>query len=452
MRFPIANNTKRSIKALHLSERYPMMTGKKRFMKHDIVVIGAGVSGIAAAVSAAKRGSTVVLVERYGFLGGLATSAWVGTIAGAYYLTSDNKLKFTNEGFAKTFLHNLRSKNGLGEIAYYNNAVYIPYSPVVLKLVCDNFVRSEPNISLMLHAHLTDAYVKNRRIDSIVIHTKSGPVEIQGKIFIDCSGDADLSYLAGVPMQKSARLQYPSTMFLVNHVKVQKAYSAGAQKLSKLMLHAHMSGDLTIPRMSGVFFETGRPGEVIVSMTHVARHDKKPIRIDHIDDLTYGELEGRQQAIECFELLKKKMPGFESAYLADIAPQLGIRESRRIKGHYILTKNDVLSGRTFTDGIAWGAWPIELHTAAGKTEWIHLEKGARYQISYRCLCPLTIDNLLVAGRCISATHEALGSCRVIGTCLAMGEAAGIIAPLLASEKKNTSSLNGKDPRQIVQGH
>jgi hypothetical protein len=425
------------------------MTGKKRFLKRDVVVIGGGVSGIAAAVTAAKNNCSVLLIERHGFLGGLATSSWVGTIAGAYYLTSNGELQFTNEGFPRDFIEALRKEHGLGTIGYYRNAVYVPYNPLAFKIVCDKFVVSHPNISLLLHTYAMGVKTRDGRIDSLSIQAGPKSIEITGKLYIDCSGDADIALLAGVPMQKPVKLQYPSTMFIVHQVDVQKAQSAGAQKLSKLMLHAHSAGDFNIPRLSGFFFETGRPGEVVVSMTRVARHDKEPIRIDDVEDLTYGELEGRQQALACFELLKKKMPGFESAYLSDIAPQLGIRESRKIKGHYVLTKDDVLSGRTFKDGIAYGAWPIELHTGEGKTKWIPLEKGRRYQIPYRCLCPRKIENLLVAGRCISATHEAMGSCRVIGTCLAMGEAAGIIAPVLASKKKTTSYLIGKDLRHLL---
>ena len=418
--------------------------------KCDVLIVGAGVSGIAAAVSAVKSGSRVILIERYGFLGGLATSAWVGTIAGAYYITSSGEIKLANEGFVKSFIEELSSNNGLGEIAYYKDAVYVPYSPVVFKIVCDNFIRSEPNISLMLHSQMVNVKIKKKRIDSVTIYTKSGMMEIHGEMFLDCSGDADLSFMAGVPIQKSNKLQYPSMMFIANQVDVKKAKAAGPDKLSKIMINAGMFGGLKIPRLTGFFFETGRPGEVIVSMTRITGQDNKRLNLTNIKDLTYGELEGRQQALICFELLKKQMPGFESAYLSDIAPQLGIRESRRIKGHYLLNRNDVLSGRTFRDGIAWGVWPIELHTEGGKTDWIPIKNGGRYQIPYRCLCPKNIENLLVAGRCISATHEAMGSCRVIGTCLAMGQSAGIIASKLASEKLSTSGLNEKDLKNIIQ--
>ena len=414
------------------------------------MIIGAGVSGIAAAVSSARRGSRVILVENYGFLGGLATSAWVGTIAGAYFITSSGEVKFANEGFVKEFIEELRRNDGLGEIAHHKDAVYVPYSPVIFKIVCDNFITSEPNVFLMLHSQLIDVTVRKGRISSVAVHTRSGMTELQGKIFVDCTGDAALSLMAGVPMQKSRELQYPSTMFIVNHVDIEKAKAAGPCKLSKIMLHASMFGHLKIPRLNGFFFETGRPGEVIISMTGIVGRNNEILDINDPEDLTYAELEGRRQSLICFDLLKKQMPGFESSYLSEIAPQLGIRESRRIKGHYLLSRKDILSGRTFRDGIAWGAWPIELHAESGKIEWLPLKKGERYQIPYRCLCPQNAENLLVAGRCISATHEAMGSCRVIGTCLAMGQSAGIIASKLASEKLSTSGLNEKDLKNIIQ--
>lgn len=414
----------------------------------DVLVIGGGASGIAAAVSAAKSGSKVILIERYGFLGGMATSAWVGTICGAYYLTSKSELKFTNEGFAKTFIEELRVNNGLGEIAYYKDAVYVPYSPVMFKIVCDSFISSEPNITLLLHSQAVKVKIKDKRIYSVVIYTKSGMQEIFGKIFLDCTGDADIAFMSGVPMQKSTKLQYPSTMFIVNHVDQEKAKTAGTNKLIKIMLHAKMFGNIKISRLSGSLFFTGRPGEVIVSMTRVTNKNNESLDFTRVEDLTYGELVGRQQVITCFELLKKKMPGFEDAYLSDIAPQLGIRESRRIKGHYLLNSEDVLEGRTFSDGIGWGAWPIELHTEGGKTDWFTLKNNKRYQIPYRCLCPQNIENLLVAGRCVSATHEAMGSLRVIGTCFALGQSAGVIASKLAFNKQSNNDISGKDIKNI----
>ena len=426
------------------------MKSKTSVKKCDVLIIGAGVSGIAAAVSAARRGSRVILAENYGFLGGLATSAWVGTIAGAYFITSNGEVRFANEGFVKEFVEELRRNDGLGEIASHNDAVYIPYSPVIFKIVCDNFITSEPNIFLMLHSQLINVTVREKRISSVTVHTKSGMAELQGEISVDCTGDAALSLMAGVPMQKSRELQYPSTMFIVNHVDIEKAKASGPGKLSKIMLHASMYGNLKIPRLNGFFFETGRPGEVIISMTGIFGRENKILDINDPEDLTYAELEGRRQSLICFDLLKRQMPGFESSYLSEIAPQLGIRENRRIEGHYLLSRKDILSGRTFRDGVAWGAWPIELHTEEGKIDWVPLKKGVRYQIPYRCLRPQKIENLLVAGRCISASHEAMGSCRVIGTCLAMGQSAGIIASELASKRLSTSQLCGKHLKNIMQ--
>jgi len=302
----------------------------------------------------------------------------------------------------------------------------------------------------MLHSQLINVTVREKRISSVTVHTKSGMAELQGEISVDCTGDAALSLMAGVPMQKSRELQYPSTMFIVNHVDIEKAKASGPDKLSKIMLHASMYGNLKIPRLNGFFFQTGRPGEVIISMTGIFGRENKILDINDPEDLTYAELEGRRQSLICFDLLKRQMPGFESSYLSEIAPQLGIRENRRIEGHYLLSRKDILSGRTFRDGVAWGAWPIELHTEEGKIDWVPLKKGVRYQIPYRCLRPQKIENLLVAGRCISASHEAMGSCRVIGTCLAMGQSAGIIASELASKRLSTSQLCGKHLKNIMQ--
>lgn len=411
--------------------------------------MGGGVSGLSAAVAAARNGSKVILVEQYGFLGGLATTAMVGSVAGAYYTTENGTIAPVNKGFAEEFISRLKKLNGLGRMENIKGSIYIPYSHIAFKIACDQFIESEPAISLMLHSNLTDVKVTGSRIISVTIQTRSVLTKIKADAFIDSSGDAALSLMAKVPMQRRGKCQYPSMMFTVNNVDLCKAKQAGSAKLSKILIHENMFGGLNIPRSSGLFFETGRPGEVVVSMTRITGHDNGPFNVNSPEDVTFGEIEGRRQALKCFDLLRKKMPGFENSYISDTAPQIGIRESRKISGRYLLTREDILAGRTFKDGIAWGAWPIELHSEDGKTEWIHLKEGLRYQIPYRSLCPGKIENLLVAGRCISASYEAMGSCRVIGSCLAMGESAGAIASYLALKKLGTSHINHKNISDVM---
>ena len=415
----------------------------------DVLIAGAGVSGIAAAVAAARNGSSVMLVEKYGFLGGLATSAWVGTIGGAYYLTEGGSFEYANSGFPVEFLGQLASFNGLGRIAVHNNAVYVPYNHVAFKLAADKIVRSEPNITLLLHSHLAGIKTDRNRIESVTVYSQSGPLEIRSALYVDCSGDAVLTRLSGGGLQSVSAVQGASTLFVVAHVDVEKARAQKPDMVSRIMLRANMTGTLKIPRSTGFFFETGRPGEVVVSMTRIAAQNGRHFDPLDPEDLTRGELEGREQAYFCFNLLKDHMPGFEGSYLSDIAPQIGIRESRRIQGRYLLTREDVLSGCRFPDGIAWGCWPIELHSGESRTQWIDLKQGLRYQIPYRCLCPERSENLLVAGRCISASHEALGSCRVIGTCLAMGHSAGLIASHLATDKTPVSQIEDSRIREIM---
>jgi hypothetical protein len=177
-----------------------------------------------------------------------------------------------------------------------------------------------------------------------------------------------------------------------------------------------------LPRKSGNIIPTGRKGEVLIAMSRVGVGER-PIDAADADDLTLGEMLGREQAERLAAFLVRRMPGFSEAFLSDTAPRLGVRETRRIVGRYQLEEADVLGGRRFEDGICRSAWPIELHITGGETVWKLLDQGLYYTVPYRCLVPHRIDNLLVAGRCISARREAFASVRVIGPCMSEGQAA-----------------------------
>jgi FAD-dependent oxidoreductase family protein len=189
------------------------------------------------------------------------------------------------------------------------------------------------------------------------------------------------------------------------------------------LVERHYASD-GLPRRSGNLIPTGRPGEVLVAMSRVAI-DGRPLDGADDDELTRGEMLGREQAARCAAFLRTHVPGFAEAFLSDTAPRLGLRETRRIRGAYALTGDDVLGGRKFADGIGRAAWPIELHVDDGRTEWRFLDDGLWYGIPYRALVPPTIRNLLVVGRCASATREGFASLRVIGPCMAEGQAAAL---------------------------
>jgi hypothetical protein len=252
-------------------------------------------------------------------------------------------------------------------------------------------------------------------------------VVFQAPYFVDASGDAALALEAGAPVETGDVLQYPSMMFYMQHVDLERAlphvFALGE------LLDRHFASD-GLPRRSGNLIPTGRPGEVLVAMSRVAIAGRA---VDGSDaaELTLGEMLGREQAERCAAFLTSHVPGFEQAFVSDTAPRLGIRETRRIRGRYALTGDDVLGGRKFDDGICRSAWPIELHVADGQTEWRFLDDGLWYTVPYRCLVPERIANLLVVGRCVSATREGFASVRVLGPCLSEGQAAAIAIALAA---------------------
>jgi len=256
---------------------------------------------------------------------------------------------------------------------------------------------------------------------------------VLGRVIIDATGDADVAVAAGVPwaMGAAGERQFGSMQFVMQHVDVDAAFAAGLDRLSAEI--AEHGSHLT--RDGGAVIPTFRPGEVLGAMIRLGR-DGAPLDATNLFDLTYGELEGRRRAEEATEFLREHMPGFADAFLADTATQQGVRETRHIVGRQTLRGDDVTNLATFPDAIASAAWPQEYHVRGRHTEYEFLPDGAAYQIPFGSLVPAAADgthaaprNLLVAGRCISADHDALASCRVMAPCLAMGEAAGTAAAM-----------------------
>jgi len=407
----------------------------------DVLVAGGGTAGVAAAVAAARAGASVSLIERYGFLGGLGVSAWTGTLCGLYYLDAERTPVFVNGGFAREFAERLSQMGGcLGAWPFRDTAV-APYTPVFFELLCDALAVEEARISLHLHSLVTDVVVEGRRIVGVAVQDKRGRHAIRAKLVVDATGDADLARAAGVPLQREATLQYPSMMFAMQDVEIGEVLGAGPDKLLQVIETAQAAGEFEPTRLGGNLIPTLRGGEVYVAMTRVANPDGTPVDGCDPEQLTRGELAGRRHAVECAELLKRRMPGFQNATLAGIAPQLGVRETRKIQGELTLHRDDILSARKWEDAICNASWPMESHLPHGKTEWRFLEIDTWYQIPYRALLPPDIDNLLAAGRCISADHDALASTRVMGTCLALGQAAGIAAAQAAARHQTTRQLD-----------
>lgn len=269
-----------------------------------------------------------------------------------------------------------------------------------------------------------------RCIESLLVETKSGRGAIQARCFVDCSGDADLAAWAGAPYEKGDHdgfLAYPTLMFRVGNVDPDRALQDGKPNLRSLMSAAEARGDYQFPRKSAMINPQKQPTEWRCNVTQIAAGNRAVDATD-AEELSAAEIEGRRQVRDFFRFLREDVPGFEQAYLLEIAPQIGVRETRRIVGHYQVTGADVIEARDFTDAIGVNGWPLERHVK-GDIEWGFAPGRGYNQLPYRCLLPRDVDNLLVAGRCASATSEGQSAIRVSGPCFVMGQAAGTAAAL-----------------------
>jgi hypothetical protein len=409
----------------------------------DLVVVGGGSAGTAAAVTAARAGLATVLVEDFPFLGGMSTGGCVGTFCGFYYRERDGELRSLVGGFPAEVQRRLAEVSGCYGPVPFKTTAAVPYVPWALKTLYDGLVRAEPRLRVYLHARGVRAVVRDGRIQAITVSTRSGEVAMQAPYWIDASGDAALARAAGAPTATGETLQYPSMMFYMQHVDLEQALPHLFELNDLIERHFDADG---LPRRSGNLIPTGRPGEVLVAMSRVALEGRPPDASD-ATELTFGEILGREQAERCASFLRARMPGFAEAFLSDSAPRLGVRETRRIQGRYQLTEDDVLGGRKFDDGICRSAWPIELHVAGGQTDWRFLDDGLWYTVPYRCLLPQRVENLLVAGRCLSATREGFASVRVIGPCMGEGQAAATAIAIARERGEPVAAVDSGELRR-----
>jgi hypothetical protein len=309
------------------------------------------------------------------------------------------------------------------------------YDPEVLKVVWDGLV-AEAGVHVFLHTSFIDVTMEGLTIGTVIISSPKGPRAIRPKRIVDASGDAHVAFRAGAPFEDSGALgiaQSLTTTFKMINVDVERARAFPKAEMWALMQSE--SGKYRLPRKEGSAHISPLPGVMVTNMTRVAGVDGTDV-----EALTAAEGEGRAQALEYARFLKDKIPGYEQAALGGLSTQIGVRETRRIKGEYWLTREDVLSARKFPDAVAQCGAPIEVHHAGGDTRWEYLPDGETFDIPYRALVPVDVDNLLVAGRCLSASHDAHASVRSIGQCLAMGQAAGTAAAL--------SVEHGVSPRAV----
>jgi hypothetical protein len=389
----------------------------------ELVVAGGGSAGCAAALTAAREGLRTFLIEDMPFFGGMSTGGAVGTYCGFYVRERDDSMTPSVGGLPLEIAQKLLDRRqAYGPVPVQESAA-LPYVPWGVKRLLDELVVSEPNLTTLLHARLTHARFRDGRLDGVVVETRQGRFAITAGAFVDATGDAALTRACGLSVVRHADLQFPSMMFTMQNVETQQAL----QNFGQLQIAIEESFEREkLPRRGGHIIPTGRPGEMQVALSRVSI-DGRPLDANVAEELTRGEMEGRAQAERLADFLRRKMPGFEEAFIGDTATRLGIRETVHIEGLYSLTEEDVLGLNKPADGIGRCAWPMELHVPGGETVWKVLPRGEYYTVPFRCLVPRGAENLLAVGRCLSATREGFASARVIGPCMLEGQAAGIAA-------------------------
>jgi hypothetical protein len=400
--------------------------------EYEVAVLGGGPAGIAAAVAAARAGRRTLLIERYGFLGGMGTAAGVTNFCGLH-ANVHGEMHRVVQGIATDLLGRIDRLGGLNAPHLILGKILAQaYDTAAYKIAADDLLASH-HVDVLFHALGAGVMMDDaRRINALMVETKGGRQAVVADIFIDCSGDGDLAAWAGARYEvgdNNGSMLYPSMMFRLNGVDPEKAGDAW-RTIPALMEAAEAAGTHRFPRKAAIVRPQRSAIEWRVNFTQLARTDGTAINGLEPDDLTRGEIEGRRQAVDAFNFLRT-VPGFEKSYIVDLPPQLGIRETRRIVGGHMLSGEDVLGCASFEDSIGVNGWPMESHVAGDvifKFPPIPESRGFN-ELPYRMLIPEGLDNLLVAGRCASMTHDGQSAARVSGACFAMGEAAGTAAAL-----------------------
>jgi hypothetical protein len=403
--------------------------------EYDVAVLGGGPAGIAAAVAAARAGRRTLLIERYGFLGGMGTAAGVTNFCGLH-ANVHGEMHRVVQGIASELLDRIDRLGGLNAPHLILGKILAQaYDTAAYKIAADDLLATH-KVDILFHALGAGVVMHDiRSINALMVETKAGRQAVRAGIFIDCSGDGDLAAWAGAPFEigdDQGHMLYPSMMFRLNGIDPEKAGDAW-RTIPALMEKAEAAGTHKFPRKAAIVRPQRSQIEWRVNFTQVAREDGAAVSGLDPDEMTRGEIEGRRQAVKAFEFLRT-VPGFEKSYIVDLPPQLGIRETRRVVGGYMLSGEDVLGCASFEDSIGVNGWPMESHVAGDvifKFPPIPESRGYN-ELPYRMLVPEGIDNLLMAGRCASMTHDGQSAARVSGACFAMGEAAGAAADLALS--------------------
>ncbi len=396
--------------------------------EYDVAVAGGGPAGIGAAVCAARLGLKTILVERYGFLGGMWTAGFINPIH-----DTSNK-----NGIVRELIGRLKQQDAWG--GFYG----ICFDFEILKWILDEMTVSS-GVRVLLHTYIADAWCEGNLVKGMIVENKNGRSAIKAKVLIDCTGDGDVAFRSGASFsmgRKSDGLCQPmSTIFILGNIDY---YQADSRDVNKMVQDA-------LAELPETFDTTyTRPYIIQLPNTHRAVvewcHVRNRSGID-ADQLTAAEMQGRSRVFDVVDFLKRRIPRFRDVELIAVAPQIGVRETRRIDGLYTLTQKDCTVGAQFDDGIVNVEFNIDIHQPDGMDQDNVPVKP--YQIPYRCLIPVSREGILTAGRCISGTYEAHASYRVTADCMAMGEAAGAAAYLAIRDEVRLRDIDTSELRMIL---
>lgn len=440
--------------------------------KYEVAVLGGGPAGVAAAIAAARSGAKTVLVEPNSYLGGAATASMVGPWMTNYYKDTQ-VIRGVFQDIVDELVH-YEGSTGTLKCPYDNpnetkgTGGYItPFDPEILKFVLNKLVL-ESGCDILFNTFVDHVEASGDHIHFVGLRSKSSASKLEANVFIDATGDGDIAVAAGAKFEQgraSDGLTQPvSALFKMSYIDMDAfidytlehkeefvwvSYPILPSNLppyfsdrmvclsgfNRLIAEGQQSGELQLGRERITLFSDHRKGDMLFNATRLNRIDGTKN-----EDLIRAEIELREQVISLARFARTYLPGFAHASISSVASRAGVRETRRIIGDYVLTQEDVLKGKQHDDGIAKGCFPIDIHSPHDKTNvWVELEDA--YDIPYRCLLPVGLDNVLLAGRNISATHEAMASSRVQSHCMAMGQAAGVAAAMAAEQGVTTREIS-----------
>lgn len=415
----------------------------------DLVIVGGGPAGVAAATTASELGIETIIIEKNGFFGGSNVAGYSGTIGGLYSSSEKNDLEQIVHGFAGKFTDLLREKGGILDKVPFGHTALSPHDPLTWKEVADKLIK-DSGAKVLFHTLFVSPIMEGEKIKGVIIENKDGRSAILADYFIDASGDGDLAARAGAPFVygKDGLVQAMTMVFRLGNVNWAKAGNLSLEKVWELVEEADQTGKYNLPRKHPFIFPAPLGNQAIMNCTAIIAEDGRVLYPTVTEDLTYAEFNGRLQIREYERFVKDYVEGFEDAYIIDTAAQIGIRQGRSIECEYTLTNDDVVNAKKFDTAIARSAWPIEVHGGSAGVKVVNLDDDY-YEIPFEVMLPKKVDNLFVVGRCISAEHEALASARVVAQCFEEGFAAGYAAHLCVKNKITPREVDVKEVRKFM---